>query len=99
MHSPKQDEHHQRLHAIVHGRVQGVNFRSTSVREASALGLSGWVRNLRNGTVEVVAEGPRPQLARLLQFLRVGPSAANVTGVDVAWEEPTGEFDQFRVRF
>lgn len=88
-----------RLHAIVRGRVQGVNFRGTTAREASARGVTGWVRNLRDGTVEVTAEGRREQLDALLQYLHDGPPAASVTGVDVQWLEPTGEYNSFRVRF
>ncbi len=87
-----------RLHAIVHGRVQGVNFRSYTIQEATRLNLTGWVRNLPDGTVETVAEGPRPALESLLAFLHQGPPAARVTAVDVNWEEATGEFDSFRVR-
>lgn len=89
----------QRLHAIVHGRVQGVNFRATTSRKAATLGLTGWVRNRSDGTVEVVAEGVSAQLKSLRQFLNEGPPAANVTDVDASWEQPTGEFDRFRVRF
>ena len=96
--TPPSDSH-ARLHAIVHGRVQGVNFRGTTIREAAAHGVTGWVRNLRDGTVEVMAEGTRSQLESLLQFLHVGPPAANVTGVDVQWLEPTGEYNSFRVRY
>lgn len=89
----------QRLHAIVRGRVQGVNFRATTSRQAATLGLTGWVRNRSDGSVEVVAEGAKAQLQSLRQFLNEGPPAANVTSVDTSWEKPTGEFDRFRVRF
>ncbi len=88
-----------RLHAIVHGRVQGVNFRSTTIRRSASLGITGWVRNLRDGTVEVTAEGQEADLNALVAFLHEGPSAANVTGVDTRWQPATGEFDEFQVRF
>ena len=88
-----------RLHAVVHGRVQGVNFRYYTRREASSLRLVGYVRNQPDGTVEVVAEGPRPALDRLLSFLRVGPSAAFVTQVDSEWSAGQGAFDRFEVRY
>lgn len=94
-----QDELKQRLHAIVQGRVQGVGFRATTIREASSLDLTGWVCNRRDGTVEVVAEGTRGRLHSLLLFLKDGPPAANVTGVDVEWGSATQEFDRFRVRY
>ena len=88
-----------RLHAVIHGRVQGVNFRYYTRREASSLGLVGYVRNRPDGTVEVVAEGPRLALGRLLSFLRVGPSAAFVTQVDCEWPASRGSFDRFEVRY
>lgn len=91
--------HLARLHAVVSGMVQGVNFRATTAREASALGLRGWVRNLRDGRVEVMAEGQRDQLEAFQKYLWNGPPAASVTGVDVEWAQPTGEFSGFRVRF
>lgn len=88
-----------RLHAIVHGRVQGVNFRATTTREAMSLGVTGWVRNLRDGTVEVTAEGEEEDLKALVAFLHEGPPVANVTEVETRWSTATDEFDQFRVRF
>ena len=88
-----------RLHAIVHGRVQGVNFRYYTQRRARELGLGGYVRNLWDGTVEAVAEGPRAALEELLAFLRVGPRAAFVTQVEATWPAPTGEFRSFEVRY
>jgi acylphosphatase len=88
-----------RLRAVVHGRVQGVNFRYYTRREASSLNVVGYVRNQHDGTVEVVAEGPRPALDRLLSFLRVGPGAAFVTRVDADWSVPQGSFDRFEVRY
>ncbi|NJL92227.1 MAG: acylphosphatase [Anaerolineae bacterium] len=58
----------ERLHALVHGRVQGVSFRATTQQTAQQLNLTGWVRNRPDGTVEVLAEGPRAALERLLTF-------------------------------
>jgi acylphosphatase len=88
-----------RLHAIVHGRVQGVNFRYYTQQRARELGLTGYVRNLWDRTVEVVAEGSRSVLEELLVFLRTGPRAAFVTQVDTRWSTPTGEFRRFEVRY
>ncbi len=88
-----------RLHATVHGRVQGVNFRYYSTRTARRLGLSGWVANRRDGTVETVAEGKRSDLDAFVGFLRRGSPAASVERVDLEWEDPSGEFDGFRVRY
>lgn len=88
-----------RLQAVVHGRVQGVSFRYYTRRRATELELGGYVRNQWNGTVEVVAEGPRPDLDALLAFLRVGPPSAVVTEVETRWPAATGEFDRFEVRY
>lgn len=96
---PPTAEETARLHAIVHGIVQGVNFRYYTRLRAEALGLNGWVANRSDGTVEVVAEGPRPALEALLDFLRQGPPAARVDHVETYWERPTGEFRGFRIRY
>jgi acylphosphatase len=90
---------HARLRAIVHGYVQGVGFRYFVVRQANASGLTGYARNRWDGTVEVIAEGPRPLLEALLALLRRGPSEAEVERVDVSWEAYSGQFARFEVRF
>ncbi len=87
-----------RLHAHVYGRVQGVNFRYYTQKEADALGLTGWVANRFDGSVEVVAEGEKATLQRLLTFLHRGPPSARVDRVQAEWTEATGEFHRFRVR-
>ena len=87
-----------RLHAILRGRVQGVNFRMFTAFWARDLGLSGTVRNLPDGrSVEVVADGPRPALDDLLTRLRQGPRGARVDRVDVTWQEPAGDECGFHV--
>jgi len=88
-----------RFRAIVRGLVQGVNFRYYTRQRATQLGLTGYVKNRWDGTVEVVAEGEEGPLRELLAWLRVGPRWAQVEDVDVAWGEPTGEFKRFEVRF
>jgi len=88
-----------RLHAIVHGRVQGVSFRYYTIRIAQSLGLVGWVANRWDGKVETVAEGSRDALKEFRAFLERGSPAALVEKVDVEWETPRGAFDQFRVRY
>ena len=89
----------QGIHAIVHGLVQGVNFRAFTIHEATSLGLVGWVRNKPDGTVETLAEGPRPQLEAFVDFLHTGSPSARVRKVEVTWQEPTGDLDDFNVRF
>jgi len=88
-----------RLHAIVSGRVQGVNFRYYTSHEAQRLHVTGWVRNNADNTVEVMAEGPREGLEELLAFLRVGSPAAEVKEVREQWHDATGEFNDFRTRY
>ena len=85
-----------RLHLIVSGRVQGVCFRLYTVREAARLGLSGWIRNLRNGDVEVLTEGDEAGLKELEQWCSHGPPHAVVTGVVARYSAATGEFTRFR---
>ena len=89
----------QRVHATVLGLVQGVNFRAYTAREASRLGLSGWVRNRPDGSVETVAEGPRGALDVFVDFLHRGSPSADVTDVSASWSDATGEFDSFKVRY
>lgn len=88
-----------RLHVLVHGRVQGVSFRYYTQRRALELGVSGWVRNEWDGSVQVVAEGPRSALAELLAFLSVGPRGAVVSRLEPKWLPPTGGFSRFEVRY
>ena len=88
-----------RLHAVVHGRVQGVSFRYYTVRTAQQLGLTGWVANRWDGAVETVAEGSREPLDEFRAFLHRGPSSAMVQRVHVEWQTPTGEFNSFGVRY
>lgn len=97
--SKQQTRREERLHAIVHGRVQGVNFRYYAVHTAQRLGLTGWVANHWDGTVETVAEGPREVLDEFEGFLRHGSPSAMVERVDIRWETPTGEFSHFGVRY
>jgi acylphosphatase len=88
----------QRLHVYIHGRVQGVGFRHFTMRTAGELGVSGWVRNLFDGRVEVVAEGKRQRLEELLRALRRGPTSASVVKVEEEWGQATDEFVGFHVR-
>lgn len=87
-----------RMHAIVHGRVQGVFFRDYTRRRALELELDGWVRNLPDATVETVFEGEADNVAAMVEWLRSGSPMASVTGVDVNEEEPHGDAG-FTIRF
>jgi acylphosphatase len=87
------------LRALVRGRTQGVGFRAFVLDRASRLDLTGFTRNLSDGSsVEVVAEGPQEQLDVLLAHLRQGPPMSRVERVDTSWGEATGEYEGFRVR-
>jgi len=77
--------------------VQGVFFRREISFLARQLGVTGWTRNLSDGSVEVVAEGDKEAIDKLIQFCRVGPSGARVRNVSVEWEDFKGEFRGFRI--
>ncbi len=87
-----------RLRLLVHGRVQGVFFRQAAAEEARSLGLRGWVRNLPNGDVEIVAEGPRRELKILAAWANQGPRLARVIGVEEEWSDYRGEEGPFAIR-
>jgi len=94
----KADQNHARAHMTIHGRVQGVYFRASAVCEAQNLGLTGWVRNCPDGSVEAVAEGPRDKLDDLVAWCRKGPTGARVTQVDVSWTPAQNDFQGFGIR-
>jgi len=86
-----------RIHLVVRGRVQGVFYRASAQREARQLGLTGWVKNRQDGTVEVVAEGEEDQVKDFLSWSQSGPTTARVDNVDTKWQSYTGEFSDFRI--
>ncbi|MDO8683136.1 MAG: acylphosphatase [Armatimonadota bacterium] len=88
----------ERLVATIFGRVQGVGYRYFAEREANRLGLTGYVRNRPDNSVEVVAEGDRHILDGFLVLLRRGPSGANVADIKSSFVPATGEFYDFSVR-
>ncbi|MCU0727977.1 MAG: acylphosphatase [Planctomycetes bacterium] len=88
----------ERAHLIVSGLVQGVFFRASTRDVARGLALSGFVRNLPDGRVEAVAEGPRPALESFVAWCREGPPHAAVSDLHVEWLPATGEFAGFSVR-
>jgi len=86
-----------RLQAYVSGRVQGVGYRYFVYEHASPLGLTGWVRNLQDGRVEVLAEGSTEALESLLTDLKSGPGGSRVSEVKVSWSPASGEFNWFSI--
>jgi len=83
----------------VHGIVQGVYYRYNTKDRADAFALRGTVRNLPNGDVEVVVEGEDDRVRALIEWCRQGPRGARVERVDVQWEEPSGAFKGFSIRY
>lgn len=89
----------QAMRAVVHGRVQGVGFRWSALREARRLGLRGTVGNRADGSVEVVAEGPAQAMDAFLSWLRRGPPGSRVTDVTVDHGAATGRFSSFEIDY
>lgn len=86
-----------RVRCLISGRVQGVAFRWFAEREASALGLAGWARNLADGRVEVLAEGETRAVESYVGRLRLGPSMARVDDVTEEWSNFKGDLTGFRI--
>ncbi|HHV62085.1 MAG TPA: acylphosphatase [Firmicutes bacterium] len=87
-----------RVRAIVYGHVQGVGYRAFAQSTALSLDLNGFVRNLPDGTVEVVAEGARPTLDKFINELEKGPIFGRVRNIDVEWHEYKGDLVGFAIR-
>ena len=88
---------HARMKIVVHGVVQGVGFRYYTYRIANKLALQGYVTNRRDGTVDVVAEGDKPKLLRLVEELRIGPPGSSVQKLNLRWEDPKCEYRDFKI--
>ena len=88
-----------RAHVIINGRVQGVAFRADTRWTAQQIGVSGWVRNRRDGSVEAVIEGQKERVEKMLAWCRRGPALARVDEMTLEWEPYTGEFEQFIITF
>ncbi|MGB9711579.1 MAG: acylphosphatase [Dissulfurimicrobium sp.] len=88
-----------RIHAFISGRVQGVFYRASAMDKAMQLDLTGWVKNLADGRVELVAEGSSEAIDAFISWCRKGPPYAHVTNIEVQEQEATGEFDRFSMRY
>ena len=86
-----------RIQLVIRGRVQGVYFRASAKREARQLGLTGWVKNRKDGAVELIAEGEEDQIKDFLSWAQHGPSTARVDRVETRWRSYTGEYPKFRI--
>ena len=88
-----------RVHVFYAGRVQGVGFRITAEETAQGLGVMGWVKNLRDGRVELVAEAEEATLHQFLEAIRTGPMKNFIQQVDVSWSNASDTFDEFEIRY
>lgn len=88
-----------RIHLFISGRVQGVFFRAYTKEVAQNLGLVGWVKNLEDGRVEIIAEGKKTDLQKLIEWCRQGPTGARVDDIEIIYEEPTNEFKSFEIKY
>ncbi len=86
-----------RAHVWVSGFVQGVFFRYETRAEATRLKVNGWIKNLRDGRVEAVFEGEEEAVKKIIEFCKKGPPGAEVSSVEVKWEEWKGEYRDFRI--
>ena len=88
-----------RAHVYISGFVQGVFFRYEARRNAARRGVTGWVRNLRDGRVEAVFEGEKKAVEEMIEFCRRGPPSATIKNVEVRWETPSEEYKSFSVSY
>ena len=87
-----------RAHVYIFGKVQGVFYRANTKKQAKKRGLKGWVKNLKDGRVEAVFEGPEEKIREMIEWCRIGSSAARVEEVKVDWEEPEG-LEKFAIKY
>jgi len=88
-----------RVHLWISGLVQGVFYRQNTEETANRLNLTGWVRNLADGRVEAIAEGDKDIVNQLVEWCHKGSPLSMVEGVEVEWENPTGEFNDFIITY
>ena len=84
---------------FISGRVQGVFFRNQTRRKAKKIGVTGWVKNLADGRVEAVFEGVENPVKAMIEWVRRGPLLSKVNGIEVEWENFSGEFNDFEIRY
>ncbi|OIO33269.1 MAG: hypothetical protein AUJ70_03555 [Candidatus Omnitrophica bacterium CG1_02_40_15] len=88
-----------RAHIFYSGHVQGIGFRYTAQDIAMGMGLAGWVKNLEDGRVEIIAEGKEEDLKEFLDKISKGQLGRYITNAELSWEKPAGEFDSFEIAF
>lgn len=82
-------------HITIHGRVQGVFFRANTVKKAQEIGLTGWVKNQPDGTVEALVQGPAAKVEELIVFWQKNPGSCKVQDIDIKWEKPVPVLKSF----
>jgi len=87
-----------RVHLCISGRVQGVYYRASMLQQAQMLGLTGWVMNRPDGSVEALAEGRQAKLDQLIAWCHQGPEGARVARVDAQWQDPENRFIGFTIK-
>ncbi len=88
-----------RLHIVIEGKVQGVFFRASTVEESCKLGLTGWVKNCPDGRVEAAFEGDKAKIEQIAEWCKKGPPGAVVRNVETNWEQATGDYDSFTIKY
>ena len=86
------------VHLIISGKVQGVFYRASCQEVAQVLGLTGWVKNLQDGNVEVLAQGEKEKIEKLIEWCKKGPSGAKVSGVEIKWGNVLNNSLSFEVK-
>ena len=88
-----------RVHVFYSGRVHGVGFRLTAEETAHGVGVVGWVKNLRDGRVELLAEADEETLTQFLDAIQTGPMKKFIQRADISWSDASGTFDEFEIRY
>ncbi len=88
-----------RLHIVIEGIVQGVFFRASTIEESCKLGLTGWVMNCPDGRVEAVFEGKTDKIEQVVEWCKKGPPGAVVRNVETNWEQATGDYESFTMKY
>lgn len=88
-----------RAHIFVSGRVQGVFYREKTKKKSEKLGVTGWVKNLSDGRVEAIFEGDKDMVEDMVNWARKGPIWAKIEALDIVWEDFTGQFNNFEIRY
>lgn len=88
-----------RAHVFISGRVQGVFFRQNALKKAKSLGISGWIKNTKDGRVEAIIEGEEEKINTMIEWLKIGPPLARVKNIEIIWEKAKEEFQDFEIQY